>query len=696
MKKNVLRRLALMMLILLLTPLCGACTPRALPDHTVRTFFEGMTRRDYSLCYACLDAASQEKITLSEFVSRYDAIYEAMELTELTYQLGAGKLEGETYVYPCVLTYNTQSLGTFAQQITLTMTAQNQDWAISWSPALILTDLDWDDEVRVQTLKQNRGEILDANGNAFAINTYALTVYVDLEEIGDYGACARQLAALLGMTEEEIQKTLNSTRAQTDRIAIITYFVPGTLPDSLRDELLAISGVKIDDQKYTPIRYYPQDSMMAHTIGYTSVVTAEDLQTLDGGVYGVDSQVGRSGLEASYESILAGKRGKELFIRTPTVLDETTGKPLDYKRKTTVVRVEPQDGYDLELTIDYTLQRRAEKALAALGEDRAGSVVVLDPKTGAVLVNANYPTYSNNIFADRNVTALYEQVLSIPRSALYNRVTRGLYPPGSTVKPLVAAMSLETGNFTMDYVFRGEVTRRQWLPTVGGWVYPPITRVSDYAPPYNMRNAIIHSDNIFFANVALTCGWENVVGLYQRLGFDTAIDFDIPVASASIYNDDSWSNLRLLADMGYGQGQLLISPLQMASVFSAFANGGNIMQPYIVGALKSTAPDGNFITELETEPTVWRSNVISQESIDILEPILIDTVDSNAKLAMRSLQFAGKTGTAQLDGNNEREIAWLIVYVTNTDYERLICVCLELEANNPTARYDVGVPLMLP
>lgn len=695
-RKKVSRRLALLMMLLMLLPILSACTPRLSPERTVRTFFDGMIRKDYSLCYSCLDAQSMQNITLSEFVNRYNVIYDAMELESLGYELGAGVLEGENYVFPCTLTYQCRTLGTFTQTISLTLTPQSNDWAISWSPNVILTDLDWDDEVRVQTLSQKRGEILDANGNAFAINTYADTVYVDLNEIGDYGATARTIAPLLSMTEAEVQSILNSERAQTDRVAILTYFVPGTLPDTLRAQLLAVQGVGIDSEKYTPIRYYPQDSMLAHTIGYTSVITAEDLETLDADLYGMDSQVGRSGLELSYEELLVGKRGKELYIRTPTQYDAVTQKPTDYKRKTTVVRVEPVNGCDLELTIDFALQRRAENALAALGEDRAGSVVVLDPQKGAVLASATYPTYSNNIFADRNVSALYEQVLSIPRSALYNRVTRGLYPPGSTVKPLVAAMSLETGAFDMEYEFDGEVYQRQWLPTMHGWVYPAITRVSDYKRPYNMENAIINSDNIFFANVALTCGWEDVVGLYEQLGFDTPIDYDIPVATPSIYNDDSWSNLRLLADMGYGQGELLITPLQMASVFSAFANGGNIMRPYIVGALKSTAQNGHYVTESVTEPTLWRSNVLDASSIDLLEPILIKTVDSNAKLAMRSLQFAGKTGTAQLDGNNEREIAWLIVYVTNTDYERLICVCLELEADNPTARYDVAVPLMLP
>lgn len=694
-RAKTMKYLCLLLALLALPPLISCGAEEAVAPANVLAFFDALGRQDYSYCYSVIDDPVKENISLTDFVSRYDVIYDAMGLLDLEYRVLSTIYSDETCVAELEVIYRCEKLGDIQQTITVNLTydENSSSWKVKWSPAMILSDLGDEDIVSVNVLRQKRGEILDAQGNAFAVNGYAQTIYIDLSDVGDYGSAARSLSALVDISEIDIVKIMTGERAQADGVAIITYYVPGTMAEEQREKFLSIPGVGIDDSRYTPIRYYPQGSMMAHMIGYATVATKEDLGTMDADIYGADSYIGRSGLEAAREEALAGRRGIELVIRSPQERD-AEGTPVTYSRKSVVKRVDAVDGTDLCLTIDLVLQERAEKQLSMLEDHQAGSVVVMDPTTGAVLAIASHPTFDLNIFADKNVKELYDPLLEDPKTPLYNRATRGLYAPGSTVKPLVAAMAIDSGLFTVDTEFKGTIYKRQWLPTIEGWVYPAITRVSNYDPPYNMTNAIIQSDNIYFAQIALTTGWERIVSLYTSLGFDAAIGFDTNIAKPSIYNDSSWSNLRLLADMGYGQGELLITPLQMAGTFEIFANDGRIMQPYIVAEHRATV-DGRYVTTETFEPQVWREGILTDDSVAAMHDILVQTMQRSSISRIEGILTAGKTGTAQVDANTE--IAWLIAYVEEDAYDRLVCVTLEMEPDaNVSIRHEIGKALLMP
>ncbi len=659
-------------------------------SQVVDAYFSAFARGDFSYCHTLFTAASRETTPLADFVSRYNNISAGMEIKSISYTQLSIEENSETGGYTALvgLTYHCERLGDVYQQISLSLSQEGASWRIVYHPSLLLTDLDWEDTVAVNTLKPDRGEILDEDGNQYAVNSYADTVYVDLNEVGDYNACAQALAPLVGMDALDILTIMSSERAQADKIALVTYYIPGKLESAQRTLIEAVPGVGVDSSRFTPIRYYPQGATLAHTIGYTTVATAEDLATMDENIYSVDSQIGRSGLEAAYESTLCGRKGVELVIMQP-------GDEGGFKRKQTVKRVDAVDGQDLIITIDLALQRRAEEELAALG-GTPGSVIAIDPATGAVEACAVWPSYDLNIYADRDVSSLYNALLEDPKTPLFNRATQGLYPPGSTVKPLVALMAFDEGKFSLNTEFTGEIVKRQWMPTVNGWVYPAITRATDYLPPYNMRNAIIHSDNIYFANVALTCGWEAIVGLYENIGFGQRIAYDIPVTASRIYSDTSRSNLRLLADMGYGQGQLLVSPLQMASIYTAFTNNGDILSPYIVSSTAQTVNGRYQQTAQFPAAQVAFSDALPEQNLLLMERILIETIDNSSLARTKGLTVAGKTGTAQLDDVQKREIAWIIGYAKHSDYDRLVCVNLEIEADTGEQRYGVFKEMILP
>ena len=213
-----------------------------------------------------------------------------------------------------------------------------------------------------------------------------------------------------------------------------------------------------------------------------------------------------------------------------------------------------------------------------------------------------------------------------------------------------------------------------------------------------MRSAIVHSDNIYFANAALLMGWDNYTSYMKSIGFGDTMPFDLNVAQSQLYNDDTELTLMLLADSGYGQGEILTTPLQMATMFCAFANGGNIMQPYIVDGLYET--EGiKYNNVSRASPKVWKSSVIEQHSLDVIVPYLKDVVDHNLNGTGRSLKVtsvtvAAKTGTAEIGNDKSRQISWFAGFRCDTEDKdaRLVLVMLEVPTTEEYAslKFDIA------
>ena len=423
-------------------------------------------------------------------------------------------------------------------------------------------------------------------------------------------------------------------------------------------------------------------------MGYTSAITAEELSKLDSSRYDISSYVGRTGLEAAYEDILCGTKGYSLDIYAS-----------DGQRLSTVARKEKVDGLDLEVTLDYDLQCRAEEMLEQLKEEgNAGAAVVLEPTTGEVLAISSFPDFDPNLFVlNSDPETLASYVAADSNSPLYNRAVQGSYIPGSTVKPLIAAMALDDGVVDENYEFTGEIIKKQWTPK-GYWPYPPINRVSNYSGPVNMSNAITKSDNIYFADVALKAGWEKLEPFLKMIGFDERIPFDLRVSKPGYLNSGNYENMQLLAATGYGQGELIISPLQMACIFSSLANNGDVMTPRLVRATRRMEGTDYAVVD-EYSESVWKENIISDHALSTIVPMLRRVVEegSGRKIHINGLTICGKTGTAEIGSDKTREIAWMIAFVENADYNRLVCVTLELPANyKGTIRYDLARELLMP
>ena len=706
--RKIIRTLILALMLLSLLAGCGTSTrdidlskvvsatadpnePRQDPKPFLDNYVQLLNAYNFGACYALLAPDTQEAITLVDFTQRYQNIFDGIDFQGLTISYGDLTVEaGKRYLQSATLTYSSALLDEFTQDVVFSLDYSDNDstFYLNWTPAMIFTDLTSSTEVKLRTLRPARGEILDSEHNAYAINSYAESVYVQPSKIEDTSYTVTALASILGMTTVDVEKALSSSAAVKYDSAVIKAYPPGGISEATESALTTLPGVGVDRTSMTPIRYYPNGSFFAHSMGYTSAITAEELSKLDSSRYDISSYVGRTGLEAAYEDILCGTKGYSLDIYAS-----------DGQRLSTVARKEKVDGLDLEVTLDYDLQCRAEEMLEQLkDEGNAGAAVVLEPTTGEVLAISSFPDFDPNLFVlNSDPETLASYVAADSNSPLYNRAVQGSYIPGSTVKPLIAAMALDDGVVDENYEFTGEIIKKQWTPK-GYWPYPPITRVSNYSGPVNMSNAITKSDNIYFADVALKAGWEKLEPFLKMIGFDERIPFDLRVSKPGYLNSSNYENMQLLAATGYGQGELIISPLQMACIFSSLANNGDVMTPRLVRATRRMEGTDYAVVD-EYSESVWKENIISDHALSTIVPMLRRVVEegSGRKIHINGLTICGKTGTAEIGSDKTREIAWMIAFVENADYNRLVCVTLELPANyKGTIRYDLARELLMP
>lgn len=335
-------------------------------------------------------------------------------------------------------------------------------------------------------------------------------------------------------------------------------------------------------------------SSLAHTLGYVTLK------------YGV------SGLEESYNADLSGRR---------------SGSGLDQAiHELTRERVR---GNDLVLTIDSRIQRAAAQALG----DRAGAVVVLDPRSGAVLAMVSTPAF-DPATVEQNGAAL----LSDPGGALINRVTQGQYAPGSVFKTVTAAAAFDSGEYQQQSMFRclSGLVIQGFVIACGG--VPPGTREYDFAHAYAW------SVNVNFAEIGLKVGAERLVQQARRFGFEERIPFDLPVTPSRLLRPGESFNEVLLATTAFGQGELAATPLQMALVAAAVANDGWIMQPYVVA--KVQGPEGAVLRE--HDPRRWRE-VMRPATAATIRGFMITAVREgfSTQAGVPGVTVGGKTGTAE-------------------------------------------------
>lgn len=699
--------------LLILVTILSVIGCKKAPEDIFYRFFSYMQEGEYGSAYELLsdscknetDEVRTNRITKEEFINKHTATFDALEVTDIIYsdlKVESGqKFMTATYTAK----YCSETTQDFVNSFTVSASFRDNRWGIDWSPALIFPEMQWGDTIRITTLSAKRGEII-ADGAALATNEGIISVYAMPSKIEDEEAFFKSASHLLDMTKEDLKKCLEKVY---NDVAVLKEFYQGELSDTLKESLSKIEGVGIDYGNYGTYRDYPLSETLAHIVGYVGPLTAptddelkQKIEALNegrtkvDGLYNPDSKVGKTGLELQYEKELRGRDGRMIFIRT----SEGTNRK-------TLYSVPVQNGLDIELTIDIELQNRLEEVmrLVLFGETTAGAVIVMNPKTGEIQAMTSYPSYDLNSFARGMTSTEYSALTEDAAKPLFNRITQGLYPPGSVLKSFVAAALIDTNTLSPSYVFEGRIEDDYWLPTeYGTWIWPAIKRseMNVRTTPLNMHNAIITSDNIYFANGALRLGEDKLFPYLENLGLEEAVPFDVTVSQPQLLNEDTELTLKLLADSGYGQGEILVTPLQLAATFSAFANRGDIVMPRVVKNLRQS--DGILSDVVSsTEKTIWRENVISDYAVSTIRPMLEHVVsrDYNGtgyQLKVRSCTVAAKTGTAEIGSDKSREIAWFAGFRTDVDEkdERLVLVMLEVPSTKEysSLKFDIARELL--
>lgn len=628
--------------------------PKNKPEDVLQTFASYINDKKYEDMYSLLSSKSKANISEEDFIKRNKNIYEGIEAENFSVDIQS--IENENKL--AKVTYK-NSMDTMSGHVDFTNTVtlelnEEKEYKIDWTSNLIFPKLNTEDKVRVKTIEAKRGSILDRNGEYLATNGVASKIGLVPGKMSDNREeDIAKIAELLNMTSDGINSKLSASYVKADT------FVPlktvGKNEMELKNKLLEIKGIKIIDADE---RIYPQGVSTSQLVGYIQPINAEELKEKAKDGYTSSSKIGKYGLERAYESTLRAVNGSEIYI------EDANGN-----KKTSIAKQEQKDGQDVKLTIDSKLQQTVYEQF----KDDKSAVVVMNPKTGEVLALASCPSFDSNDFSLGMTTADYKNLTENPDNLLYNRYL-ATYAPGSSFKPIIGAIGLTTGAFSADDDFGKSGTKWQNDSSWGDFY---ITTLSTYNGPANLKNALIHSDNIYFAKAALKIGGKNLINSLKNIGFGQQIEFPQTISKSSYSNSESFTNETQLANSGYGQGEVLVNPIHMAMMYSAFVNEGNMIMPYLEYKENASSQTAKY----------YKENAFSKEAANEVRDGLIQVVENPSGTAhsakIEGKTIAGKTGTAEIkqskDDTEGTEIGWFNAFNVGESDESLLLVVSMVE-----------------
>lgn len=628
--------------------------PKNKPEDVLQTFASYINDKKYEDMYSLLSSKSKANISEEDFIKRNKNIYEGIEAENFSVDIQS--IENENKL--AKVTYK-NSMDTMSGHVDFTNTVtlelnEEKEYKIDWTSNLIFPKLNTEDKVRVKTIEAKRGSILDRNGEYLATNGVASKIGLVPGKMSDNREeDIAKIAELLNMTSDGINSELSASYVKADT------FVPlktvGKNEMELKNKLLEIKGIKIIDADE---RIYPQGVSTSQLVGYIQPINAEELKEKAKDGYTSSSKIGKYGLERAYESTLRAVNGSEIYI------EDANGN-----KKTSIAKQEQKDGQDVKLTIDSKLQQTVYEQF----KDDKSAVVVMNPKTGEVLALASCPSFDSNDFSLGMTTADYKNLTENPDNLLYNRYL-ATYAPGSSFKPIIGAIGLTTGAFSADDDFGRSGTKWQ---NDSSWGDLYITTLSTYNGPANLKNALIHSDNIYFAKAALKIGGKNLINSLKNIGFGQQIEFPQTISKSSYSNSESFTNETQLANSGYGQGEVLVNPIHMAMMYSAFVNEGNMIMPYLEYKENASSQTAKY----------YKENAFSKEAANEVRDGLIQVVENPSGTAhsakIEGKTIAGKTGTAEIkqskDDTEGTEIGWFNAFNVGESDESLLLVVSMVE-----------------
>ncbi len=638
---------------------------REKPEELLAEYMGHIEKKEYEAMYAMVMPEEKGGPSKDTFIERNAKIYEGIEARDLRLK---DVILGEEKDEKVAVSYH-MSLETVGGEISFDNEAvfkhTEDGYRLIWNDSLIFPVLTESDKIQVNSLAAERGSILDRNGRMLAGKDTASSVGIVPGKLENKEEALQRLSELLGTDVGTIENKLSAGWVKEDSFVPVATLpkineldLGAAVPDEavLREQerqtqLLTIPGVMITD---TEVRSYGLGAAASHLTGYVQEVTAEDLEEHPDEGYSAGDVIGRSGIEALYESELKGKEGHEVSI-----VDENGNM------KVVLAKIEKEDGAEIRLTIDADLQQMLYEQFR---EDE-GCSVAMNPYTGEVLALVSTPSYDSNDFIRGMSTEQWNGLNEDEKQPMYNRF-RQAWCPGSSFKPVIASIGLKTGTIDPGEDFGNEGLSWQKDASWGSY---HVTTLHAYEPVI-MKNALIYSDNIYFAKAALKIGADTLMHSLDELEFNQEIPFDIVMSKSQYSNEGKIESEIQLADSGYGQGQILVNPLHLASIYTSFVNNGDVIKPYL-----------RYQEDAQGE--VWISQAfdpdIAAQVTEGMRGVVNDPNGTGYAAHRDDIALAGKTGTAEIKDSVEdtegTEIGWFAVFTENPEAEKPILIVSMVE-----------------
>lgn len=625
------------------------------PDKLLSAYMEHIPLQEYNEMYNMIDVQASGNTSQEYFIKRNSAIYQGIGMQNMKIEIISYNEREMSVKYRT--TFDTDA-GETSFINNAVFTKSKSGYKLIWDDSLVLPGLRSMDKARVSVIKAKRGKILDRNGYIIAGNGTVSVAGIVPGKIKDRNKTFKKIAHLLGIKKTEIKKKLSAGWVKDGLFVPLKTIpkikeadlLPGiqdkkVLKEKARQEkLLEIPGVIISEKE---AREYPYGKATAHLAGYVQNVTADDLEKHKGEGYSANSVIGRSGAEALFESKLKGQDGCRIYITDA-----------EGREKEEVAYKPVQHGQDIKLSVDINLQT----ALYNQFKDDKSCSVAMNPYTGEVLALTSTPSYDSNSFITGMSEKEWKRLNNDKDMPMYNRF-RQAWCPGSSFKPVIAAAGLETGTTSWSEDYGNEGLKWQKDLSWGSYYITTLHATN----PAILENALVNSDNIYFAKAALRAGAGQMKDFLLKLGFNEELPFEIKMAKSQFSNTEDIETEIQLADTGYGQGEVLINPLHLVCIYSAFLNKGNIVKPHLLYEKKA-----------EAEYWVYGAfgSKVAERVLNGLIKVVNDPAGTGYAAHMDNILLAGKTGTAEIkaskDDNSGTELGWFTVFTTENTRQAVI------------------------
>jgi penicillin-binding protein 2 len=621
----------------------------SVPDasEAVKSFLDLWKATDYSSMYAMLAQTSRDAITEADFTTRYTNATNSLTLISLNYYILSSLVNPASAQISYQVDYATSLFGTISSQMEMNLVLENNTWKVQWDDGLILKELAGGNTLLLDIEYPSRGSILDANGDYLVTQTDAVALGIDPNNVS-----TKKISLLLQELAEMTKKPINVVQQMySDGAENGEYYIPiGETSKEVYDKyattMESIPGFVKNEYNS---RYYYVGGVAPQVLGYTLSITADNYDQYRALGYAGDEKVGTAGLEKWGESYLAGKPEATLYVMAA---NGTTVTRLYHK--------DPEAAYNINTTIDKDLQILVQKALLGFN----GAAIVMEVDTGRVLAMASSPTYDPNLFQTDNYNSQYQltDLINDTDTPMWNRATQSSYPLGSVFKVITMAAAMESGRYTADTTYDCTC---EW--TELGTPYSDWTCTKGLQPSgeVTLVQGLMRSCNPYFYHIGLDL-FRNKSGTYLAdmargfgLGEATGIE-GVAEDTGSINNpvDDGAAS-----QMGIGQGDMLVTPIQVVDFIAAIANGGTLYTPQIIDNI--TDVNGNVVKQYE--PTVRGTLPVSETTLAAIQQGMHDVVNNSrgtayTKFIGLNIAVNGKTGTATT--SLEDPHSWFAGYTT--------------------------------